>query len=71
MSNGKMKYLPSFGGGFGINRNVAGDKALTAAEPAMSGVTVRPGSGFSRKAVGRVMSGSHFSGAKIIRGKKS
>ena len=61
----------SFGGGYGINRNVGGQETLTVAEPAMKGVTVRPGSGFSRKDVGRKMSGSHFSGAKVISGKKS
>lgn len=59
----------SFGGGYGINRNVSAGNALRVAEPPMGHVTVRPG-GFSRKEVG--MSGKkHFSGAKVISGKKS
>jgi hypothetical protein len=33
----------SFGGGYGINRNVSAGNALTVAEPAMKGVSVKPG----------------------------
>lgn len=64
MAQKNMKYLPSFGGGYGINANVPGDKKLQVAEPPLAHVTVRPGSGWSRKNAG--LSGkSHFSGAKI------
>ena len=59
-----MKYLPSFGGGFGINRDLPGDKKLAAAVPPLAHVTVRPGSGYSRKAIGQQGLKS-FSGAKL------
>jgi len=60
----------SFGGGYGINRNTGGSRSLPTAVPPLANVTVRPGSGYSRKDIGQ--SGkSHFSGAKIISGKKS
>jgi hypothetical protein len=59
----------SFGGGFGINRNTGGARSLTTAEPPLGNVTVKPGSGYSRKDTGH--SGSkHFSGAKVIGAKK-
>lgn len=68
--NGKTSFQkPSFGGGFGINRNVAPANVLTTAQPAMAPVTVRPGSGYSRADTGK--SGNrHFSGAKVIGAKK-
>lgn len=65
-----MKYLPSFGGGYGINRNVAAEKALGVAEPPLSHVSVRPGSGFSRSATGK-SGAKHFSGAKLHKRKPS
>jgi len=61
---------PSFGGGYGINRNTGGSRSLPTAVPPYGSVRVRPGSGFSRSDVG--MSGKkHFDGAKVISGKKS
>ena len=56
---------PSLGNGYGINRNVAGDRALGVAVPPLAGgVNVKPGQGFSRSNVG--MSGKkHFDGAKM------
>ena len=59
----------SLGGGYGINRNIAPESVLTTAIPAMKGVTVRPGSGYSRSDTGK-SGNKHFSGAKIITGKK-
>ena len=70
MAQKNMKHLPSFGGGYGINRDTPGDRALAVAEPPLSSVNVRPGSGYNRRETGK--SGErHFSGAKIISGKKS
>ena len=60
----------SFGGGFGINRNTGGARSLPTAEPPLAHVTVKPGSGYSRKDIGQQGLKS-FSGAKIISGKKS
>jgi hypothetical protein len=59
----------SFGGGYGINRNTGGARSLPTAEPPLANVTVRPGSGFSRSAVG-TSGQKHFSGAKVIGAKK-
>lgn len=58
----------SFGGGFGINRNVSGDRALTTAEPAMSNCTRNPGRA-NPSSVGKT-GNRHFAGAKIMSGKK-
>jgi hypothetical protein len=58
-----MKYLPSLGGGYGINRNVKGESALGVAEPPLAhGATRNPGSAMGSKTghSGK----SHFSGAK-------
>jgi len=68
-TDAKCKYLPSFGGGYGINRNTGGANSLTTAEPPLGNVTVRPGSGYSRSATGH-SGNKHFQGAKVISGKK-
>lgn len=60
----------SFGGGYGINRNTGGARSLPTAVPPLGHVTVKPGSGYSRSATGH-SGAKHFSGAKIISGKKS
>jgi len=59
----------SFGGGYGINRNLPGDRKLGVAVPPLArGATRNPGSAMGA-ATGH--SGKHhFSGAKIISGKK-
>jgi hypothetical protein len=59
----------SFGGGFGINRGTGGSRSLPTAVPPYGHVTVRPGSGFSRSDTGKTGK-KHFSGAKVISGKK-
>ena len=48
----------SFGGGYGINRNVSGGNALATAEPPLGNVSVRPGPGI-------IMPGSPKTGYKI------
>lgn len=60
----------SLGGGYGINRDVGGAETLGVAVPPMRNVTVRPGSGYSRKDIGQQGLKS-FSGAKVITAKKS
>jgi len=69
MKNGGCRWLPSLGGGFGINRNVAPGNVLTTAQPAMKGVSRNPGSVLGAKTghSGK----SHFQGAKVITGKKN
>jgi hypothetical protein len=60
----KMKHSNSMGGGYGINRKLAGSSHLTTALPPHSKVTVSPGSNHSRAAIGK--SGKkHFAGAKL------
>ena len=67
--NKSMKYLPSLGGGYGINRNVSAESALGVAEPPLArGATRNPGSP-NRKAIGQQGLKS-FSGAKGIGAKK-
>jgi hypothetical protein len=61
-----MMNKQSFGGGYGINRKVGGASALTTAEPAMKGVTVKPGCGKQMQGGTKM---KHFQGAKIFRGK--
>jgi hypothetical protein len=64
-----MKYLPSFGGGYGINRNVKGSSALGVAEPPLArGATRQPGSAIGAK-TGHSQK-SHYAGAKVIGAKK-
>lgn len=59
----------SFGGGYGINRGTGGSRSLATAVPPYGHVTVKPGSGHSRSAIGK-SGNKHFQGAKVISGKK-
>jgi hypothetical protein len=58
-----MATKQSLGGGYGINRKTGGKSSLPTAVPPYGNVTVKPGSGFSRSAVG-TSGKKHFSGVK-------
>jgi hypothetical protein len=59
----------SFGGGYGLNRNVGGASAHGVAKPPMRNVSVHPGLGKQLPGCTK-MGGKHFQGAKVISGKK-
>jgi len=61
-----MDHKPSFGNGYGINRNLKGDQAFAAAAPARSPGVVHPGQNFSRPMTGK-SGAKHFMGAKIAK----
>jgi hypothetical protein len=59
----------SLGGGYGINRSVSAERVLSTTVPPYGRTTVRPGSGYSRSAIGQ-SGNKHYAGAKIIGSKK-
>jgi hypothetical protein len=58
-----MTTKNSFGGGYGINRNLKAASHLGTAIPPHRNPTVKPGSGFSRAATGK-SGNKHFAGVK-------
>lgn len=63
-----MSTKNSFGGGYGINRNVSPGRALSTAVPPYGNVSRNPGKA-SASATGKTGK-SHYAGAKIMSGKK-